>query len=58
MNKKYYLSWKGGEIEIDALGCKMIPIFNLNGKKKINHIPVIKKNKIFGIFTRNQMPRQ
>ena len=33
MNEKYYLSWKGGEIEIDALGCKMIPIFNLNGKK-------------------------
>ena len=26
-------------------------------KKKINHIPVIKKNKIFGIFTRNQMPK-
>ena len=33
MNEKYYLSWKGGEIEIDALGCKMIPTFNLNGKK-------------------------
>ena len=33
MNEKYYLSWQGGEIEIDALGCKMTPVFNLNGKK-------------------------
>ena len=32
MNEKYHLSWKGGEIEIDALGCKMTPVFNLNGK--------------------------
>ena len=33
MKEKHHLSWKGGEIEVDTLGCKMLPIFNLNGKK-------------------------
>ena len=33
MKEKHNLSWQGGEIEVDTLGCKMLPIFNLNGKK-------------------------
>ena len=33
MNEIYKIIWRGGEIEIDSLGCKMLPIFNLNGKK-------------------------
>ena len=33
MSKIHRLIWKGGEIEIDTLGCKMIPVFNLNGRK-------------------------
>ena len=33
MKEKHSLIWKGGEIEVDTLGCKMIPIFNLNGQK-------------------------
>ena len=33
MRKIYKLIWNGGEIEIDSLGCKMLPTFNLNGEK-------------------------
>ena len=33
MSEKILLNWKGGEVEVDTLGCKMIPIFNLDGKK-------------------------
>ena len=33
MSKIHRLIWKGGEIEVDTLGCKMIPLFNLNGRK-------------------------
>ena len=33
MSKIHRLIWKGGEIEVDTLGCKMIPVFNLNGHK-------------------------
>ena len=33
MSEKILLNWKGGEIEVDTLGCKMVPIFNFNGKK-------------------------
>ena len=33
MNKSYHLNWKGGKIEIDSLGCKMLPTFNLDGQK-------------------------
>ena len=32
MTEVHKLNWKGGEIEIDLLGCKMMPTFNLNGK--------------------------
>ncbi len=33
MNKHHKIIWKGGEIIIDTLGCKMVPTFNLNNKK-------------------------
>ena len=33
MSEKILLNWKGGEIEVDTLGCKMVPIFNFSGKK-------------------------
>ena len=32
MRKIHKINWKGGEIEIDTLGCKMLPTFNLDGK--------------------------
>ena len=32
MSENYKIIWTGGEIEIDPLGCKMVPTFNLNGK--------------------------
>ncbi len=33
MIKQHKIVWTGGEIIIDELGCKMMPIFNLNNKK-------------------------
>ena len=40
MKEKHSLIWKGGEIEVDTLGCKMIPIFNLNGQQiRLLHEP-------------------
>ena len=33
MGEKILLNWRGGEIQVDTLGCKMIPVFNLEGKK-------------------------
>ncbi len=33
MNKQHKIVWKGGEVIIDTLGCKMMPTFNLKNKK-------------------------
>ena len=32
MTEKHSLSWKGGEIDIWTLGCKIVPKFKLNDK--------------------------
>ena len=32
MRKIHKINWKGGEIEIDSLGCKMLPTFSFDGK--------------------------
>ena len=33
MKEVHHLNWEGGQIEIDTLGCKMLPTFNLDGQK-------------------------
>ena len=33
MKEKHHLSWKNGEIEVDTLGCKMLPILILMERK-------------------------
>ena len=40
MNSLHKIIWKGGEIESDSLGCKLLPTFNFNGQQiKPLHTP-------------------